>query len=277
MKKVNWRAYLEFAKKSFQEQIAYRSDLVIRVIALFFSFYLLTIFWTALYGNAATTEQAVEGIPLSSMITYAILSAVTGGLLNVFGILQVYISYWMSRKMRTGEIISDMLKPTDFQFYLLAHSLGRLVFNLIFSIPIVLVAFLIFELDPPTSREALGLFVLSLSGGYLLLFLIDFLISLSAFWTTQTRGIGGMTRLVVALLSGSFVPLWFFPDWAKGTLTYLPFASIYHTPLSIYIGRIAEADAMQAISVQVVWIVLLFILSRIIWQRSRQKLMIHGG
>ncbi|MEM7131516.1 MAG: ABC-2 family transporter protein [Chloroflexota bacterium] len=273
MKRVALRAYLEFAKKSFQEQIAYRTELLIRIIGLFFSFYLLKIFWTALYDNASE----VEGIPLNAMITYAILSAVTGGLLNVFGILQVYISYWMSRKMRSGEIVTDMLKPTDFQMYLFSHSVGRLVFNLLFSIPIVLVAFWIFRLDGPASGAAFGLFCFSLLGSYLLIFLIDFLVSLTAFWTTQTRGIGGMTRLVIALFSGSFIPLWFFPEWAKVLLTYLPFASIYHAPLSIYIGRLEAVEAAQSIGVQLVWVALLFWLSRVIWQRSRQKLMIHGG
>ena len=267
------RAYLELSKKSFQEMIAYRGELLVRFLAMFLSFYLLYTFWKGLYANA--TE--VQGISFNSMLTYTILSAITGGILNIFGVLQVYLAYWMARKMRTGEIVTDMLKPTDFQFYLFAHSFGRLIFNLAFSVPITVAAFLIFKLDPPYSLRGLFLFLVSLGMSYLLVFLIDFMVSMTAFWTTQTRGVGGFTRLIIALLSGSFIPLWFFPGWVRSVLAYLPFASIYHAPLSIYIGKLHGREAAGTILLQFLWIGVLFAGSRLLWMRSRRNLMMHGG
>jgi ABC-2 type transport system permease protein len=108
-------------------------------------------------------------------------------------------------------------------------------------------------------------------------FLIDFLVSLTSLRTTQNRGVGGITRLIIALLSGSFIPLWFFPDWARKVLSYLPFASIYHAPLSIYIGKIRDLEALNTILLQAVWMIALFICSRFLWSRSKRHLMVHGG
>ncbi|MGA2973856.1 MAG: ABC-2 family transporter protein [Spirochaetia bacterium] len=267
------RAYLELAKKSFQEMLSSRGEALLRLLAMLLSLYLLYTFWKGLYANAAE----VQGITFNEMLTYAILSAVTGGILNIFGLLQVYIAYWMARKMRSGEIVMDMLRPTDFQLSLFSNSTGRFVFNLIISVPVVCFAFLVFKLAPPSGLQALLFFLASLAISYLLVFLIDFLVSLIAFWTTQTRGVGGFTRLIIALLSGSFIPLWFFPAWARDALSWLPFASIYHAPLSIFIGKLQGADAVRTIVVQVAWVIILFSLSRLLWARSRRHLMIHAG
>ena len=274
MRKENYmRAYLEICKKSFQERMAYRGELLIRFVGIFMSFYLLYMFWKALYANSTD----VQGISFHSMITYTIMSAIMGGIINIFGILNVYLAYWMSSRVRTGEIVMDMMKPTDFQLYLFSHSFGRLLFNVIVSVPIFILAIFIFKIYLPDSLAVLALFAVSLSMSYLLTFLIDFMVSLVSFWTTQNQGVGGFTRLIIALLSGAFIPLWFFPEWARNILSYFPFASIYHVPLSIYIGKIKSIEGFRAISLQLIWIGALYAGSRLLWLKSRRKLMTHGG
>jgi ABC-2 type transport system permease protein len=267
------RAYLEIAKKSFQEMLSSRGEALIRLLAMLLSLYLLRSFWKGLYAGS----DEVQGMKFTSMLTYATLSVITGGILNIFGLLQVYIAYWMARKMRSGEIVMDLLKPTDFELYLFSHSTGRLAFNLLFSVPVAILAFIVFRLEPPPGPTTAFLFMGSLAIGYLLVFLIDFLVSLIAFWTTQTRGVGGFTRLIIALLSGSFIPLWFFPAWAREALSWLPFSSIYHAPLSIFIGKLKGVEALKTIAVQIAWVLVLFALSRFLWSRARRHLMIHAG
>lgn len=274
MRKENYmRAYLEVCKKSFQERIAYRGELLIRFVGIFMSFYLLYMFWKALYANSTD----VQGISFQSMITYTIMSAIMGGIINFIGILNVYLALWMSNRVRTGEIVMDMMKPTDFQLYLFSHSFGRLLFNVIFAVPIFILAIFIFNISLPDSSGMLALFAVSLSLSYLLTFLVDFMVSLVSFWTTQNQSVSGLTRLIIALLSGAFIPLWFFPEWARNVLSYFPFASIYHVPLSIYIGKIKSIEGLRAISLQLIWIGVLYVGSRLLWLKSRRNLMTHGG
>ena len=175
------------------------------------------------------------------MITYTIMSGSQQPswevcIINIFlAFSNVYLAYTIldvKSGVRTGEIVMDMMKPTDFQLYLFSHSFGRLLFNVIVSVPIFILAIFIFKIYLPDSLGVLALFAVSLSMSYLLTFLIDFMVSLVSFWTTQNQGVGGFTRLIIALLSGSFIPLWFFPEWARNVLSYFPFASIYHVPLS---------------------------------------------
>ena len=84
------RAYLEFSRKSFQEQIAYRGALLLRIPGYFVCFYLLKMFWEGLYAN--NPSGTVGGISLKPMLTYALISAIVGGLYQFPGILQVYLN-----------------------------------------------------------------------------------------------------------------------------------------------------------------------------------------
>lgn len=230
-------------------------------------------FWTGLYRNAG----AVDTVPLASMITYSILSATLGGLSGVFGLLQIHLTYSISAQVRTGDVVALLVKPTDFQTSLFAYSLGRSAYNALFSLPVFALAMLVVGLELPPGAGAFWLFLVSLCASFGLTFLVDFIVATSSFWTTQSRGLGGLTRLVIAIFSGGFVPLWLFPDWAERTLTYLPFASIFSAPLSIYIGRVQGDEALFRLGVQGVWLLLLAAFSRRLWSFAERRYHAHGG
>ncbi len=82
---------------------------------------------------------------------------------------------------------------------------------------------------------------------------------------------------VVRVLSGSLVPLWFFPAEVQRVSEWLPFQYTYQTPIGIYIGIMPARDAMQAIGIQALWVVILALLLAWIWKRARSKVMIQGG
>jgi ABC-2 type transport system permease protein len=230
-------------------------------------------FWTGLYRNAA----AVDTISLPNMITYALLSATLGGLSGVFGLLQIHLTYSVSAQVRTGEVAALLVKPVDFQASLLAYSLGRAGYNALFSLPVFALALLVFGLELPPSINTLWFFLVSVCASFGLTFLVDFIVATSSFWTTQSRGLGGLTRLVIAIFSGGFVPLWLFPDWAERTLTYLPFASIFSAPLSIYVGRVRGGDILTSLAVQGVWLLVLAAFSRWLWSVAQRRYHANGG
>lgn len=243
------------------------------MLGLALSFYLMASFWTGLYRNA----PPVDTVPLADMITYSLLSATLGGILNVFGLLQIHLTYSVSAQVRTGEIAALLVRPVDFQTSLLAYSLGRSAYSALFSVPLYLLAMVVFGLERPSDTAVLGLFLVSLCASFCLTFLVDFLVATSSFWTTQSRGVGGLTRLVISVLSGAFVPLWLFPDWAERTLAYLPFASIFSAPLSIYIGRVQGDEALTSLVVQGVWLLLLAAFSRRLWSLAQRRYHANGG
>jgi ABC-2 type transport system permease protein len=82
---------------------------------------------------------------------------------------------------------------------------------------------------------------------------------------------------IVRVLSGSIVPLWFFPESVQTVSKFLPFQYTYQTPLGIYIGNIGTREALAAMGIQFIWIAVLFMLLAAGWKRTKTKTLIQGG
>ena len=110
----------------------------------------------------------------------------------------------------------------------------------------------------PASALALGLFVASASLGFLILFGIEFLIGVSAFWLVEVRGLYSLVMWgITGLLSGYFLPLEFFPRWLATLARALPFPAMVYTPAAVYAGSIAGATAIGAVLGQLAWVMVL--------------------
>ncbi|MGA8098509.1 MAG: ABC-2 family transporter protein, partial [Candidatus Cybelea sp.] len=57
----------------------------------------------------------------------------------------------------------------------------------------------------------------------------------------------------------------------------LPFASIYSTPLLIYIGIIPPSQWAASIAAQVAWLALFAALSSLVWRAASNRVVIQGG
>ena len=86
-----------------------------------------------------------------------------------------------------------------------------------------------------------------------------------------------MLRFAGFVLSGVFVPLWFFPDVWRPLVTALPFASIYGTPLSIFVGRLGGIELWSAVLIQVAWILLLAAAAGWAWSAAERRVVVQGG
>jgi ABC-2 type transport system permease protein len=88
---------------------------------------------------------------------------------------------------------------------------------------------------------------------------------------------GVVKDTIVSILSGSLIPIWFFPEGVQKVLAYLPFQYTYQTPLGLYIGKITVSEGLLQILIQFVWIVILGGLTIIAWRRARRNVLIQGG
>ena len=248
--------------------IAYRWWVVFSLFSNAIYMYFLSGFWLGVYGNRTQMAQ----LPLKTMITYAVLSHGLAG--TIFNAVDTIIN----EKVKTGSIALDLLKPCDFMGYIFAQALGRSggAF-LVNTLPSLLVAFPLLRLEPPASLihfvGFLGSFVLA----KLTLLCLNFLAGLLAFWFLDIGGFLHAKYVCVLLLSGGFIPLWFFPDIIGKFLRALPFAAIYHLPLSIYVGRISENGLVIELSRQLVWVIVLWIACRIAFNFGKRKLIVQGG
>lgn len=261
------RTYVEFAFKKFQNKMAYRLEFFMGIVNTVITIVVYLCIYKALYGNL----QEVGGITFTMVATHFMISL---GLSGAFE----YNEMFLQDKINDGSISNEFLKPVNFVYRLLAENMGEGLFKVIFNFfPAVIITGFYVKLSPPSSLPNLILMLLSVVLGYLILWLIGFIVQTWSFWLFSVWGIMTIKNVIVKILSGTLLPLWFMPEAVKKVIACTPFESIYFTPIQIYLGEINGMESLKKLLIQVLWIGILGIIAGIFWKNGTKKLVIQGG
>lgn len=99
----------------------------------------------------------------------------------------------------------------------------------------------------------------------------------SAFVFKNLWGSNLLKTSIVAFMSGSLIPLAFFPKVVSDILSFLPFSSLIYTPVMIIVGKYDASQILQALLLQFFWLLVMVGLSQLIWKRVQSFITIQGG
>ncbi len=251
-----------------QQAMAYRGRTFLTFLANLIWVVMLYYLWQTVYAGS----DSIQGFSWTQMRSYILLSYAIGMLLS-FG-----SAARMMTPIRTGEIAQDLLRPLDYLYNQFAITLGAAVIEGgLSALVTLLLGVLVFDLLPPVSFAALLMFLISIVLGFLIKFLVTFLTALLCFWTINAIGLLWAQSAIINLFSGMLVPLAFFPAGLRTLAQWLPFQGIVYTPVMIYLGQIQGPALLQALSVQLVWVVILWVGARALWASAIRALDIQGG
>lgn len=261
--------YLKFAMKSFQKQLAYKFEYFVGVFNGLLFIFIFTSLWQAIFANSEA--MTVSGFNLDGMIAYAIFAMI------------IRISMTMEdmstiTKVRTGDIAMDLIKPMNYFAMTLAESFGQSMFHWFTRVaPILAFCFVAFDVSIPLKPSNIILFICAWILGYFILFMVNFVFGLLAFWTIETFSFQLMKYGMFTLFSGGIIPIDFFPDWAMPAADLLPFKYILYVPTALLIGHIEGMEAVRLLALQAVWVAALGAASWAMWSAARRKLVVQGG
>jgi len=260
--------FWEITKRSYQRYLTYRAATLAGLVTNFFFGILRASILVALYG----IQTEVEGITLQGAITYAALTQAVIGYLSLFNWFDLMVTVY------TGEVSSDLLKPMNFIGYWMARDLGRAIVQFVFRGLIVMAGYaLLFDLAWPQSLSQWLAVGVTLLFSWILSFLWRFLINLAAFWTPNARGILRFFFVLSWFFTGFLMPLRFFPDWII-KLSYLtPFPHMLNTVVEIYLGVLQGPELIQALLMQIFWIISLWLAAHLVLRAGVRRLVILGG
>jgi len=262
------RLYWEVARRALQRQLAYRTENLAGLITNAFFGYLRAAVYLAVYQNATS----VAGYDAQAAVTY---SWITQAMIMVVALW----GWWdIELTIRTGDVVSDLAKPFWYVGFWLARDLGRAAYFVVFrGAPILLAGQLLFGLHFPSSVWAWLAFWVSLVLAVIVSFGFRFLLNVSAFWTTDARGLGSVALAATMFLGGFIVPIRFFPDWLQPLVLGLPFASITQTPADLFVERIQGAAVVGPLLAQVVWAVAMIAAAQALTLLATRRVVIQGG
>ena len=262
------KKYLYVIKTQIIKSMTYEfnvyGNIIMQTIIMITSAY----FWRALYKG----RGMVGDVDADSMLTYVVISS----LLSVLLITNV------ERRIQTsvvkGTVATDMMKPVNIFGVYFAEDIGNII-ALIFQnmLPILIIGALMIRVPRMADIRDLPLLIISVAESFLINWLIAALFGMIAFTAVNIDALIQVKKHLLRLLSGSIIPIWFFPPGVARVLESLPFVYIYQLPLSIYIGRGDRAQHLGEMRIQSLWLLILAGLFFYAQNRAARKVMVQGG
>lgn len=234
--------------------------------------YLVVIYylWKSIFASSAV--DVVNGMTFNETMIYLVLAAA------MFNMMNSMVSFHLGQDYQSGNIVITLIKPMDFQLY------SFLVFGGQTIVKFFLTFFPTFLVVVYIARGELNLginmlfFFLSMLLSILINYQIDFFVGILCFYTHSIWGLNIVKDTIVAFLSGATIPLAFFPKSIYRVIKFLPFQAIYDKPLNILMSKTCDVkENIYFLLLQVMWLVICTLISRIALKCSAKKIIINGG
>jgi ABC-2 type transport system permease protein len=185
----------------------------------------------------------------------------------------------LSDRIRSGDVVSDLLRPVHPITSYLAVDLGRAVHASLTRLLVpMLVGAVFFDLYLPRRPATYPLLLVSVLLAIVVSFACRYLVNATGYWLLDTRGINLMWTFATAVLAGLSFPLHFLPAWLVLTLwVATPFPSILQAPLDVLVEYGSNGYSLAVTAGQAAWVMVLLAICWYVQRRADRKLVIQGG
>jgi len=266
------RVFLAVIKMNLKIIVQYKWSLLISIFADPFVILINISLFTSIYRYNKT--NSILGYSLNQMIWYFT------GVLFIWYITCNLTDWNMAAKILSGDLVMDLLKPLSVLKLEFANAVALRICGILFEfIPGMIVYSLILYPDFMTVFSMLR-FLAVVVMSFILFFLINFLVGLSAFVIKSNFSLQSLKSIIFSLTAGAYIPLEFFPKWLNTINNFLPFQYLFYWPIQFFINRGDTGKAytfFRILGIQALWIIFLFILCRVLWKQAIKKFCAVGG
>jgi len=226
--------------------------------------------WKSIFLSSGS--DVVNGMTFADTMVYLVLASA------LFYAMEGYLVWRTHHDILSGQIILDLIKPVGYMSYQYFSLIGDIIFNFVTTfIPTFIIVCFLSNFAIPLGLNLL-FFLLSVVLAVGIHFCIDFFVGTICLYTQSVWGVNIMKEVVVLLLSGAVIPINFFPEPLKSIVMYLPFQAIYNAPLQQLINAgLPAAERLSMLATQLLWVAVLFVLSRVFWRKSVKIITVNGG
>lgn len=262
------RAYGAMAAMMPKLFLAYQFQIWFNVAMEIITLVITVAFWRAVFAGQAT----VGGLTAVETLNYVMLArifhdgAYATSMLREFGGL-----------MREGGIQIALLRPLDFQGSMYVQKLALLGLNVMMRFPLAIVAWLLFGLQWPAEPVVWAAAAVTLLLGHTVMFGFDWILACAAFYTTDAWGLATARQGLVLFFSGMLLPLAIMPQWLRAIAGVLPFSQAVYLPVSVLSGLTPLGELPRIWLLQLAYVVVLLVASRLVFRRAVLVVTVQGG
>ncbi|MDR1588607.1 MAG: ABC-2 family transporter protein [Oscillospiraceae bacterium] len=254
-----------------KSKLEYRFDFLMSIASCAFTLIVLTTLWRAIFSNSGA--EKLYGYSFQQMLFYVISSTLLSKMITT-DIMNV-----ISNDIKDGGLNKFLVQPFSYSKYRLSVLLGEKTCEALIIL-ILIIALLI--ILPLASNSIIGFssFLLSLIPillSTLLNFYLSFILATLAFWVTDTFYLNFGLNVVILILSGAIFPIDVLPKMIVNISRFLPFQYIIFFPVKVLTGNYLTRELSLGILIQVGYILILGIASKLFWNYGVSKHIAVGG
>jgi ABC-2 type transport system permease protein len=263
------RIYQRLWGVNWAEQWQYRANLWMYMLYWLVS----PIVYLSVWSTVATAQGSVNGLTANDFTTYYLT------LLIVDTITSDITIHILGYKIQDGTLSSELLKPVHpILTSTLVNNIAFKALTLMALMPIWLVLCGLFQ--PNFGGVTLGSLLLSIPAviiGFSISFLMGATITCLAFWTTRIYSLSEFYFAFVLLFAGQFVPLDLMPPAIQQIAQFLPFQLFKYFPIQLILGKLSTEVIVRDFAMGVVWLILAFVVFRIVWKAGLKRFSAVGA
>jgi len=250
-------------KVQYSNMLEYRVEIALWAISGIIPFFMLNI-WT--------NNNLNESINITNtMLSRYFLSAF---FVRQFSVVWVVFTFEEDSLM--GKVSPYLIQPLNPFFRYLAQHIAEQITRFPFALIIALFFFMFNSESFWVPNLVILLFAfISIFLSFLIQFLMQSIIACLCFWTEKASSIERLLFIPTLFLSGLLAPVVSFPEFVKSWIYITPFPYLIDLPANILSGN--PTNISGGISMQILWIMILFPLFKKIWSKGIKKYTAMGS
>jgi len=276
-----FKRYKPFFRTGVIDFLAYKFSVFSWLLVTIFEVAIVIFLWIAVYKNSSEgVNSIINGFTFKEMITYLVTISIFQ-----FVVMDGETLWVINDEIKKGTISSAFIKPISYRLRFIATTLGSLCIRvLLFGIPLFVIAYIIFYLIDFIEIVSVGLFIVHLLLFIISIFIasllndvINYIFGVLCFYTSSGWGINFIKDVIIGFLSGTLLPLTFFPDAFKVIINYLPFAGMAYNPVMIVLMKFDLVESIKVILLSIFWLIILELFAKLLFNRASKKITVQGG
>lgn len=241
-----------------QEGLAYRASGIIWIFTDLTNALTMPLVWAHASGGAE-----IGGMRAGDFIVYYLAILLLGSFVTS------HIMWEIATEIREGIFSTHLVRPISFYQFSFFRNLSWRLLRMTLTLPFFLLLLYLYrgylgDFQPNLGPEFWISFVL----GHLVSFGFVIMMSMLALFVQEAMAIFELYYVPQLFLSGYLFPITLLPDWARQLSMFFPFFYTLGAPTSILVNQLKGPEAWRAIGMQCVWIVVCYLLSRVLWRKG---------
>ncbi len=254
------RQWLAFLNIYIQEGITYKAAGVIWILTDVSTAVTMPFVWIA-----ASRGGEIAGYGAPDFVLYYLV------MLFASTLISSHFMWEIGYEIREGVFTSHLIRPFSYLQFILARNLAWRVVRSALFLPWMVIFVVMFWQWLGGAQLYFGWQVWALIlGGHLVSVLVVTALGLIAMFTGEIDSIFNLYYFPMLFLSGRLVPVDLMPEWVRTLAAWTPFYYQLDVPTRAIMGRMTEAQMLQALGGQLAWIVVAYAGYRLLWHYGRR-------